>query len=72
MAFGACIVYAQSTPDAALKSELGGGVVVIHFPAYRGSDQGGVIILPFPYLEYRGDFLKADREGVRGPPHQLP
>lgn len=58
-------VHAQSTVDVPPKSELGLGVAVLQFPAYRGSDQSSTLVLPFPYLEYRGDFFKADREGVR-------
>ncbi len=62
---GLCNAYAQNTADTAAKSELGVGVAVLQFPAYRGSDQSSTLVLPFPYLEYRGDFFKADREGVR-------
>jgi MipA family protein len=63
--FWLCTAYAQTTVDAAPKSELGVGLAVLQFPAYRGSDQSSTLILPFPYVEYRGDFFKADREGVR-------
>lgn len=35
------------------------------FPAYRGSDEYKGFVLPFPYVVYRGEFLRADREGVR-------
>jgi outer membrane protein len=45
--------------------ELGIGVGVVSFPAYRGSDQTRTFVLPAPYLVYRGDFFKADRNGVR-------
>ncbi len=54
-------------PDTELpKTELGLGLVVLHFPAYRGSNQTSVLVLPVPYIEYRGDFFKADRQGLRG------
>ncbi len=46
--------------------ELGAGVGMLHFPAYRGSDESRQWILPVPYVIYRGDFLKADRKGIRG------
>ncbi|MEZ5644735.1 MAG: MipA/OmpV family protein [Burkholderiaceae bacterium] len=46
--------------------EAGAGVSVLSFPAYRGSDQRSQFVLPVPYFVYRGEFLKADREGVRG------
>ena len=45
--------------------EAGVGVATVSFPAYRGSDQRQAFVLPTPYFVYRGDFLKADREGVR-------
>ena len=46
--------------------ELGLGLGAIDFPQYRGSDQSKAYVLPAPYFVYRGDFLKADREGARG------
>ena len=46
--------------------EAGLGIGVLSFPDYRGSDQSRVYPVPVPYFVYRGDFLKADRDGVRG------
>ncbi len=46
--------------------EAGLGVAALHFPHYRGSEQSRTYALPVPYFVYRGEFLKADREGVRG------
>jgi outer membrane scaffolding protein for murein synthesis (MipA/OmpV family) len=46
--------------------EAGVGVAVLNFPDYRGSDQRHTLVLPFPYVVYRGDLMKADRESVRG------
>lgn len=46
--------------------EAGAGLTVLHFPDYRGADEGRSYVLPIPYLVYRGEFLKADRQGVRG------
>lgn len=46
--------------------ELGLGVGGIVFPDYRGSDELEAYPIPMPYVIYRGKFLKADREGVRG------
>ena len=46
--------------------ELGLGVGVVSFPDYRGSDHQRTWLLPVPYVIYRGEFLRADREGVRG------
>jgi MipA family protein len=45
--------------------EFGLGVGGVSFPAYRGSDTQRNLLLPVPYLVYRGDFFKADRDGVR-------
>jgi MipA family protein len=45
--------------------EAGLGVATVSFPAYRGSDQRSQFVLPSPYFVYRGEFLKADREGMR-------
>lgn len=46
--------------------ELGVGLSALSFPDYRGSDESSLYAMPFPYLVYRGDFLKADRNGIRG------
>jgi MipA family protein len=46
--------------------EFGMGVGAIEFPDYRGSDEMHVYPVPVPYFVYRGRFLKADRDGVRG------
>ncbi len=46
--------------------EAGLGVGGILFPDYRGSDELKAYPIPLPYIVYRGKFLKADREGVRG------
>jgi outer membrane scaffolding protein for murein synthesis (MipA/OmpV family) len=45
--------------------ELGAGATVLAFPDYRGSDQRRNYVLPIPYVVYRGEFLKADRNGLR-------
>ena len=46
--------------------ELGVGVGAVAFSNYRGSDNSSVYALPVPYFAYHGEFLKADRNGVRG------
>lgn len=46
--------------------EAGLGVGALVFPDYRGSDQVNAYPLPLPYFVYRGKFLKADRDGLRG------
>lgn len=46
--------------------EFGLGVGALEFPDYRGSDELHVYPVPVPYFAYRGRFLKADRDGLRG------
>jgi outer membrane scaffolding protein for murein synthesis (MipA/OmpV family) len=46
--------------------EVGAGLAAFTFPAYRGSDKQHNFLMPVPYFVYHGDFLKADRHGVRG------
>jgi outer membrane protein len=46
--------------------EAGFGVGGIVFPDYRGSDELELYPVPLPYIIYRGKFLKADRDGLRG------
>ncbi len=46
--------------------EAGAGVAIIDFPDYRGSDERRTYVLPVPYVVYRGEFLKVDREKIRG------
>jgi outer membrane scaffolding protein for murein synthesis (MipA/OmpV family) len=45
--------------------EVGIGLFPSTFPAYRGSKDQQYYLLPFPYLVYRGDYLRVDREGLR-------
>ncbi len=47
--------------------ELGAGIGNVQAPLYRGAEEEKSYILPFPYIVYRGDFLRVDREeGIRG------
>jgi MipA family protein len=46
--------------------EFGLGVGAIAFQDYRGADTTHAYVLPLPYFYYRGKFLQADRNGVRG------
>jgi outer membrane protein len=46
--------------------EIGAGVAYIDFPDYRGSNERKKYALPIPYAIYHGDFLKVDRERMRG------
>lgn len=64
----ALLMAALTLPAAADEKplwEAGVGLTMLSFPAYRGSDQRQAFALPSPYFVYRGEYFKADREGVR-------
>ncbi|TVP55602.1 MAG: MipA/OmpV family protein [Halomonadaceae bacterium] len=46
--------------------ELGVGIGGLQYPHYRGSASSERLILPLPYYVYRGEFLRSDRDGLRG------
>lgn len=46
--------------------EIGLGVTALQLPTYRGSSELRNDVLPIPYLVYRGEHVKADKDGVRG------
>jgi MipA family protein len=45
--------------------ELGLGVAGLSVQQYRGSDQRLNWLLPVPYITYRGDFFRSDKDGTR-------
>jgi outer membrane protein len=61
MACAAGTVQAADLP----RWEFGLGAMQASIPDYRGSDERRVFTVPAPYLVYRGDTFKADREGTR-------
>lgn len=46
--------------------EFGLGIGAGSFPEYRGSRERSSFLVPLPYLVYRGERLRADRDGIRG------
>jgi len=52
-------------PEAKPKWEFGIGLGGLSLPDYRGSDQRAEYYAPLPYVRFRGDRLKVDREGGR-------
>ncbi len=46
--------------------ELGIGAGILQMPDYRGSDKNRLYVLPFPYVVYRGDFLKIQDRRISG------
>jgi outer membrane protein len=59
---GATDAHANKLP----KWEAGIGIAGLNLPDYRGADERSIHVFPIPYLIYRGDLIKAGREGVRG------
>jgi outer membrane protein len=46
--------------------ELGVGAGLLYMPDYRGSNESRFYALPYPYVVYRGDILKIDRQKISG------
>ncbi|WP_043820678.1 MipA/OmpV family protein, partial [Rubrivivax gelatinosus] len=45
--------------------ELGAGATVLRLPHYRGAADSSTWVLPLPWFVYRGEVLRADRDGAR-------
>jgi len=60
-ALTACAAHAADRP----LWELGLGIGALRLPHYRGADQSRTLVLPVPYVVYRGEIFKADRDGAR-------
>ena len=56
----------RAAAEEAPKWEAGLGVFAFQFPAYRGAVESSKEVVPAPYYVYRGEYFKADRDGVRG------
>jgi MipA family protein len=67
-ALGVALLLSALAAGAAEKPlwEFGLGIGALAFPDYRGSQETSIYPVPVPYFVYRGEFLKADREGLRG------
>jgi outer membrane scaffolding protein for murein synthesis (MipA/OmpV family) len=61
-----CLGHASAIADEKPLWELGVGVFAVQLPAYRGAMESSNDILPIPYVVYRGEHIKADKDGVRG------
>ncbi len=65
---GACLLagWGGLTQAAELpRWELGAGLASLSVPDYRGSNERRQFVSPTPYIVYRGDTVKSDREGTR-------
>ncbi|MDO9006281.1 MAG: MipA/OmpV family protein [Aquabacterium sp.] len=58
--------YAQPDVKGQMKPlwEFGLGAAALSLPDYRGSDESRGYLLPLPYLVYRGEVFKANRDGA--------
>ena len=65
-AFAAGLPAGVAQADELPRWELGAGLAAFHVPDYRGADEGRAYLLPLPYFVYRGERLRADRDGLRG------
>ena len=45
--------------------EFGLGATALRLPDYRGSDESRSYVYPLPYLVYRGERVRVDRQGAR-------
>jgi outer membrane scaffolding protein for murein synthesis (MipA/OmpV family) len=55
-----------SRADLRPEWEFGLGATGLTLPDYRGSDESRDYLLPFPYVIYRGERFRVDRQGIRG------
>jgi outer membrane protein len=46
--------------------ELGVGAGLLYIPDYRGSNESRFYALPYPYVVYRGDIIKVDKQKISG------
>lgn len=60
-------LFAEDIPRKKLPVyEYGVMALGAHLPHYRGSDEYSTYAFPLPYFVYRGEKIKANRDGVRG------
>ena len=65
-AVAACLATGLAHAEEAPLWELGFGAGAVSFPDYRGSARQRGYVLPVPFFVYRGEFLEANRDRVRG------
>lgn len=67
LVLGMWIVSAPAATDlqSLPRWEVGVGLGVLSLPFYRGAASGRTYITPLPYIQYRGEHLRVDEEGIR-------
>lgn len=61
----ASLVCAPAAAQSLPLWEAGAGFTALRMPDYRGSEQSHNLVVPLPFLIYRGEVLRVTREGVR-------
>jgi len=56
----------EELPEEKPLWEIGLFAGAARMPHYRGSDEYKAYILPLPYLIYRGEIVRANRDGIKG------
>lgn len=66
--FGVCLAAGAITARAepVPRWEVGLGLGAVSLPDYRGATARSGHVLPLPYVNYRGERLSVDRDGMRG------
>jgi outer membrane protein len=64
--FLACLLSFPAHADLRPEWEFGVGASGFTLPDYRGSDESRGYVLPVPYVIYRGERFRVDRQGLRG------
>jgi MipA family protein len=66
MALSAAHADAETEVESPSKWQFGLGIGSQTLADYRGSSYYQTKVLPIPFVQYRGDIIKIDREGMRG------
>lgn len=66
-----CLLFFLSYLNSAIsqtlpKWEVGLGIGGINVPHYRGSRDNHTYVIPYPYMIYRGEKVKMDKQGITG------
>ena len=64
--FLACVLSLPAHAELKPEWEFGVGATGFTLPDYRGSDESRGYLFPLPYVIYRGEHLRVDRQGMRG------
>lgn len=62
----AAVAQEEKPPQEKPLWEVGLFAGAARMPHYRGSDETSTYVLPLPYLIYRGEIVRANRDGIKG------